>query len=67
MHLAGANDTLYKQALLARLTQAFADESLARVGDLELVGQLQSVQCDLVFEGDWRGTLNARQFGAVAA
>ena len=66
LHLAGANDTLYKQALLARLTTAFADESLARVGDLELVGQMQSVQCDLVFEGDWRGTLNARQFGGAA-
>jgi type III restriction enzyme len=62
LHLAGANDTLYKQALLARLTQAFADASLARVGALDLVGQTQAVQCDLVFEGDWRGTLNARQF-----
>jgi type III restriction enzyme len=67
LHLAGANDTVYKQALLARLTQAFTDESLARVGDLELVGASQSVQCDLVFDGDWRGTLNARQFGAAAA
>jgi len=63
LHLAGANDTLYKQALLVRLTQAFADDSLARVGELELVGAAQSVQCELVFEGDWRGTLNARQFG----
>jgi len=62
LHLAGANDTLYKQALLERLTLAFADASLARVGGLDLVGQAQSVQCDLVFEGDWRGTLNARQF-----
>ena len=67
LHLAGSNDTLYKQALLERLTQAFADESLARVGGLELVGQAQSVQCDLVFDGDWKGTLNARQFGLVAA
>ena len=67
LHLAGSNDTLYKQALLERLTQAFADASLARVGGLELVGQTQSVQCDLVFDGDWRGTLNARQFGAQAA
>ncbi|PIQ54822.1 MAG: type III restriction endonuclease subunit R [Comamonadaceae bacterium CG12_big_fil_rev_8_21_14_0_65_59_15] len=64
LQLAGANDTMYKQALLERLTQAFADASLARVGGLELVGQAQSVQCDLVFDGDWRGTLNARQFGA---
>jgi type III restriction enzyme len=64
LHLAGANDTRYKQALLERLTQAFADESLNRVGGLELVGRAQSVQCDLVFEGDWRGTLNARQFAS---
>jgi hypothetical protein len=63
---AAANDTRYKQALLARLTQAFADESLARVGELELVGTVQSVQCELVFDGDWRGTLNARQFAAAA-
>ncbi len=62
LQLAGANDTLYKQALLKRLTDAFADASLQTVGGLELVGQTQSVQCDLVFEDDWRGTLNARQF-----
>ncbi|GAB4216817.1 MAG: hypothetical protein Fur007_17610 [Rhodoferax sp.] len=62
LHLAGADDTVYKQALLARLTQAFADASLERVGALELVGQAQSVQCDLVFDADWAGTLNARQF-----
>jgi len=65
-HLAGSNDTLYKQALLERLTQAFADESLVPVGGLELVGQAQSVVCDLVFDGDWKGTLNARQFESVA-
>ncbi|MDD5028714.1 MAG: DEAD/DEAH box helicase family protein [Rhodoferax sp.] len=65
LHLAGANDTRYKQALLARLTQAFADASLQRVGDLDLVGQAQSVQCDLVFDGDWAGSLNARQFASA--
>ena len=67
LHLAGSSDTAYKQALLQRLTEAFADESLVPVGGLELVGQAQSVVCDLVFDGDWRGTLNARQFGSVAA
>jgi type III restriction enzyme len=66
LQLAGANDTLYKQALMARLTQAFADQSLARVGEFEMTHQAQSVQCDLVFEGDWAGTLNARQFGTAA-
>ena len=65
LHLAGSTDTGYKQLLLERLTQAFADESLLPVGGLELVGQAQSVVCDLVFDGDWKGTLNARQFQPV--
>ncbi len=62
LHLTGNNDTGYKQKLLGRLSQVFADESHLAVGGLELVGPVQSVVCDLVFEGDWRGTLNARQF-----
>ncbi len=66
LHLAGSLDTAYKQLLLQRLTNAFADESLLSAGGLELVGQAESVVCDLVFEGDWRGTLNARQFGVAA-
>jgi len=65
LQLAGANDTQYKQALLARLTQAYADASFTRVGDLDLVGPAQSVQCELVFDGDWAGTLNARHFGKM--
>jgi len=65
LHLAGSSDTAYKQLLLQRLTEAFADESLVPVGGLELVGQAQSVVCDLVFDGDWKGTLNARQFQPV--
>ena len=63
LYLAGSTDTDYKMLLLQRLTDAFADESLLSAGGLELVGQAESVVCDLVFEGDWRGTLNARQFG----
>jgi hypothetical protein len=47
---------------LDRLTNAFVDESLARIGGLDRAEQALSVQCDLVFDGDWRGTLNARQF-----
>lgn len=66
LHLAGSTDTAYKELLLGRLTDAFADESLTPVGSLELVGQAQSVVCDLVFDGDWRGTLNARQFQSMA-
>ncbi|WP_372826256.1 DEAD/DEAH box helicase family protein [Polaromonas sp.] len=67
LHLAGSLDTDYKQLLLQRLTDAFADESLMPAGGLELVGEAQSVVCDLVFEGDWKGTLNARQFQAAVA
>lgn len=66
LHLAGSTDTAYKQSLLQRLTDAFADESLIPAGGLELVGQTQSVVCDLVFDGDWKGTLNARQFQPAA-
>ena len=62
LHLAGSADTAYKELLLQRLTDAFSDESMVPVGGLELVGQAQSVVCDLVFDGDWQGTLNARQF-----
>ena len=65
LHLAGSTDTDYKKLLLQRLTEAFADESLVSAGGLELVGQGESVVCDLVFEGDWRGTLNARQFAEL--
>ncbi len=64
LHLAGSNDTAYKQALLHRLSQAYADQSLVRAGEVELVGVGQSITCDLVFEGDWQGTLAARHFAA---
>jgi type III restriction enzyme len=61
----GNADTSYKQALLARLTQAFKDERFVRAGELKLEGQDRTeVVCDLVFEGDWHGTLN-RYFSAV--
>jgi type III restriction enzyme len=66
LHLAGSGDTVYKQALLARLSAAFATESLQPVGEAELVGQGQTLQCQLVFDADWRGTLNASQFGPAA-
>ena len=59
----GISDTSYKQALLAKLTQAFKDERFARAGDLTLEGKDRiDVVCDLVFEGDWRGTLEHRYF-----
>lgn len=63
LQLVGNADTAYKQALLARLSQAFKDERLFRVGDLSLEGMAPTqLRCDLVFEGDWRGTLEHRYF-----
>ena len=65
MHLAGSEDTAYKQALLQRLGQIFGDASLARVGEVELVGEKQSVVCDLVFDQAWRSQLESRHFGVM--
>lgn len=63
----GNSDTGYKQALLARLTQAFKDERFARAGELKLEGQDRTeVVCDLVFEAEWRGTLEHRYFSAAS-
>lgn len=62
LQLKGADDTTYKQALLERLSAVYADQGLGRAGELELVGAQQDLICDLVFEGDWQGTLNARHF-----
>ena len=61
--------TPYKQALLERLTQAFAEHRMERGGAVELVNPLEgaSTVLDMVFEGDWRGTLNATHFSATPA
>jgi type III restriction enzyme len=61
--LAGSDDTAYKQAMLARLTQAFKDERWQQVGQLALAGQdRQELVCDLLLDQAWRGTLEARVF-----
>ena len=66
LHLAGSADTVYKQALLERLTRAFRDERLMRAGELELVGGATTrVSCDLVFDAAWTGSLQERYFAAV--
>lgn len=66
LHLAGSSDTNYKQALMKRLTAAFADERAIRVGDLELAGaSSQAVSCDLLFDAAWRGDLDQRYFSAA--
>ncbi len=64
-HLAG-EDTTYKQALLARLTEAFRDERWQRVGSLALEGgSTEDVVCDLVFDAAWQGKLAARHFATA--
>lgn len=57
-------DTDYKQALLARLTEAFCDERFAHAGDLALEqeGRTQ-LECGLVFDRAWRADIDRRFFG----
>ena len=65
LQLEGNADTRYKEALLARLTAAFKDDRLTRAGDLVLEGGEQTdLVCDLVFDADWRGTLENRYFSS---
>lgn len=66
-HLAG-EDTQYKQRLLAQLSAAFKDARFERVGELTLApAERQEVACDLVFDQDWRGSLNGRWFSGEPA
>ncbi len=64
LHLAGSDDTQYKQALLQRLTQAYVSQSLSSGGEVELIGDGHVLVCDLVFDTAWQGSLNARHFSA---
>lgn len=67
LHLQGNDDTHYKQALLQRLSAAFADERWARAGELALQGGERAVvQCDLVFDQAWRAHMDGRYFPANA-
>lgn len=66
LHLAGSQDTEYKQALLARLSEAFRDERTLRAGELVLSGTDKTeLVCDLIFDQAWRGTLDNRHFSAT--
>jgi type III restriction enzyme len=57
-HLAGNDDTNYKQSVLRLMTDAFAIESSTRVGELELVVEGgTTVACDLVLMPDWKTKL----------
>ncbi|MFA6179798.1 MAG: hypothetical protein WC696_09330, partial [Candidatus Methylopumilus sp.] len=61
LHLAGSEDTNYKQALLERLSSIYQDNR--RIGTFELeVADKYQVECDLVFDQAWQGSLSSRYF-----
>lgn len=61
-------DTDYKQKLLAALTAAYGKADFTRAGELELAGRDgPRVVCDLVFDENWKNTLNTRHFAGDAA
>lgn len=63
LQLQGSTDTLYKQALLRSLSEAFRDARHEKVGEMMLEGgQAEDVVCDLVFDEAWQGRLGACYF-----
>lgn len=59
-HLAGNDDTEYKQAVLRLMTKAFEVENVERIGEMELVDTNGvSVACDLVLMPEWKTRLPA--------
>lgn len=68
IHLAGSADSAYKQALLKKLTALFADRSDAPVGELVLQNiDGTTIECDLLLDQDWRGSLEFRYFRDIDA
>ena len=58
IHLSGNPDTVYKQAVLQLMTEAFSVEKVPRVGELELVVEDgTSMACDLVLMTEWKTKL----------
>ncbi len=56
-------DTDYKKTLLAALTAAYSEARFKRAGELELTAKgSPSIVCDLVFDENWKNTLNLRHF-----
>lgn len=66
LHLKGADDTQYKQRLLERLSSAFRDDRLGKVGELALASaDGTDLVCELLFdESTWENTLEKRFFTA---
>ena len=57
-HLAGNDDTDYKQSVLQLMTEAFAVEKVPRVGELEFaVEDGTRMACDLVLMTEWKTRL----------
>ena len=57
-HLAGNDDTDYKQSVLQLMTEAFAVENVPRVGELEFVIEDGTrMTCDLVLMTEWKTKL----------
>lgn len=58
IHLSGNPDTVYKQAVLQLMAEAFYVEKVPRVGELELVVEDgTSMACDLVLMTEWKTKL----------
>ena len=56
-------DTTYKQQLFSQLTKAYSGAKLMQAGELELTDANGGrVVCDLVFDENWKNTLNQSQF-----
>ena len=65
LHLQGSTDTVYKHALLDRLSAAFSDERFTAVGELQVTyTDRADVVCDLVFDQGWKGIVEQRYFNA---
>jgi type III restriction enzyme len=52
-HLEGYNDTEYKKAVMAFLTEHFDWESARHLGEMELETHGESIVCDMVMLDDW--------------
>jgi len=67
-HLGGSVDSAYKLALLKKLTALFANGSSGPVGGLVLENtDGPTIECDLLLDQDWRGSLEFGYFGNIDA
>ena len=57
-HLAGNDDTEYKKTLLRMMSEAFVEDNIAHIGELDLVGMNGTrMECDLVLIPEWKTKL----------